>query len=48
MKDNSLLSDEEHDYLVHELGFKKVSSRCPVCYTEKMIRAKLEKKNGKK
>jgi hypothetical protein len=39
----TLLTDEEHAYLVNDLGFKKVGSRCPVCYTEKLINDKLGK-----
>jgi hypothetical protein len=39
----NLLSKEEHDYLVNELGFKKVGGRCPVCYTENLIAINLRK-----
>jgi transposase-like protein len=42
-----LLTQEQHDFLVRQLGFKKVMCRCPVCYTEDMIRRNLEDKSRK-
>lgn len=41
-----ILTKEEHDYLVNDLGFEKVRTRCPVCYTEDMIIQKLKQSKG--
>ena len=38
----SLLTQEEHKAFVEDLGFKKVSSRCPVCYVEKHIEKRVK------
>lgn len=37
-----LLSKEQHDALVKGCGFKKVKTRCPICYTEGIIRKNVE------
>lgn len=37
-----VLKQGQHDELVNELGFKKVKTRCPVCYTTNEIRSNLE------
>jgi hypothetical protein len=37
-----LLPQEEHDYLVHDLGFAKVKTRCPVCYTKSCIELQIK------
>lgn len=39
---NDLITQEQHDMLVFEYGFKKVGSRCPVCYIEHLIKKNLE------
>ena len=39
---NQILSQEQHDYLVKDLGFDKVRCRCPVCYTKNMIENNLK------
>ena len=36
-----LISHEQHKAYVVTLGFKKVRSRCPICYTEDLIRRNL-------
>ena len=38
-----LLSTEEHKTFVEDYGFKKVGSRCPVCYVDAIIEQKVKK-----
>lgn len=38
----SLLTQEQHNFLVKDLGFSKVKSRCPVCYTEILIEKRVK------
>ena len=42
--ESDLVYQRQHNQYVNVLGFKKVKSRCPVCYTEDLIRKNLIKK----